>query len=399
MGSTSQDKKLFRFEKRIFVKNIPILYLTTESVNSPIMRTQVVAYVNYLATTEPHFNISLLTYENDESRIFPSKDSHIIYRNNGHFMNIINQIVFVINHGMNYKIIHVRSYPPMFAALISKWLYGVKVVFDPRGLFPDEVYYKNSNTAVYKILKYCVKIFVKYSDSIVTVSDAFRTYYLDKYNVVPNKIVSISTFSKSSENRMSSEDEKTQPAAERIISIVYVGSDDKWQMFSEILDFFSYLHVKDPQKFKFSIITNNLDSVSAAIEAMGMSSNIYVTSVKPDAVYSIISKCDYGIIFRDDNILNRVAAPIKIVDYLFAGLNIIATKNIGDMSDYIVTNEVGHVINKLDHYHYDLAYHYMIEDDGAKKSKSEISAYADSHFSHNKLLKKYTSVYWGLITE
>jgi glycosyltransferase involved in cell wall biosynthesis len=55
-------------------------------------------------------------------------------------------------------------------------------------------------------------------------------------------------------------------------------------------------------------------------------------------------QCDYGIILRANNITNRVASPIKITEYLHAGLKVILSPNIGDYSDLLIQSGYGIIV-------------------------------------------------------
>jgi len=57
---------------------------------------------------------------------------------------------------------------------------------------------------------------------------------------------------------------------------------------------------------------------------------------------------DFGLLFRKDEVVNRVASPTKFSEYALCGLPIIISDNIGDFSDYIRSSGYGYVIRDTD---------------------------------------------------
>jgi glycosyltransferase involved in cell wall biosynthesis len=58
-----------------------------------------------------------------------------------------------------------------------------------------------------------------------------------------------------------------------------------------------------------------------------------------------LAASDIGFMLRDDRNLNRVASPVKFPEYLSAGLAVVSSPNVGDVSELISNNRVGLLIN------------------------------------------------------
>ena len=56
--------------------------------------------------------------------------------------------------------------------------------------------------------------------------------------------------------------------------------------------------------------------------------NYCVISVTPNDVYRYLSACDYGLLFRDKDIINFVSRPTKMLEYQSVGLEIIHNNTI-----------------------------------------------------------------------
>ncbi|AOB33098.1 hypothetical protein AKI39_23615 [Bordetella sp. H567] len=61
---------------------------------------------------------------------------------------------------------------------------------------------------------------------------------------------------------------------------------------------------------------------------------ISVYAARPAEVRSVYSKSNYGILCREAHIINKVACPTKLIEYLsFAVLPIMGTPQVGDFTD------------------------------------------------------------------
>ena len=69
--------------------------------------------------------------------------------------------------------------------------------------------------------------------------------------------------------------------------------------------------------------------------------------VEPKQIRSYLQCCDYGILFREKNGTNIVSSPVKFGKYLSCGLKILISDNVGDYSDLVYKNNLGHVISDL----------------------------------------------------
>ena len=57
--------------------------------------------------------------------------------------------------------------------------------------------------------------------------------------------------------------------------------------------------------------------------------------------------CDYGFLVRGETMTNNVASPVKFGEYMICGLKILISKNLGDYSDVISTNNLGCIITDV----------------------------------------------------
>lgn len=124
------------------------------------------------------------------------------------------------------------------------------------------------------------------------------------------------------------------------VKIVFSGGNGKWQQIEATCELIQNL-----------IETNDacglfLCPPHPSIEALKncFPDFVFQTTLPPSSVHSALLQCDYGIILRENNITNRVASPIKIAEYLHAGLKVILSPNIGDYSDLLIQSGYGIIV-------------------------------------------------------
>lgn len=96
--------------------------------------------------------------------------------------------------------------------------------------------------------------------------------------------------------------------------------------------------------YRFIIMTQEEERANEIVSKLPNSDSVVVKSVLPKDLNLYYSIAHYGFILRDDIVLNRVAAPTKLIEYLSYGLiPIVKTINIGDSVkmgyEYISYNE------------------------------------------------------------
>lgn len=114
-------------------------------------------------------------------------------------------------------------------------------------------------------------------------------------------------------------------------TIVYAGGLYSWQNFNEILQLMKGVKACDPG-IKIKILTKDQEGLKRKCRAIGFPVEQWEgKSCRSEEVRKELEEADVGIILRDDIIVNNVASPIKLGEYLAAGLGIIVSPCIGDM--------------------------------------------------------------------
>lgn len=129
------------------------------------------------------------------------------------------------------------------------------------------------------------------------------------------------------------------------IVLVYSGGQSHYQKIPEMLDLWERL--LDINDLKFLILTNERFGVSCylskRIENFGK--KIKWLSLSRDQVSLHLASADIGFMLRDNRILNQSASPVKFGEYLAAGLAIVSSPGVGEVSAFIRNNELGILIS------------------------------------------------------
>ncbi|HHP7910483.1 glycosyl transferase family 1 [Acinetobacter baumannii] len=117
------------------------------------------------------------------------------------------------------------------------------------------------------------------------------------------------------------------------VEIIYSGNTQAWQNIDLMLH-----SIKEnlSRNINFTILTGELDKFYERIKKHNIDlGSIVITSVKPEELEYYYKRSHYGFILRDDILVNRVACPTKIVEYLNYGIKpIVLSPQIGDFNEY-----------------------------------------------------------------
>lgn len=171
---------------------------------------------------------------------------------------------------------------------------------------------------------------------VIYVSDAMKEYYENKYKVSTKSIVvpCLSEFA----------DSKVENVERIPDSFVYIGGLSVWQCFDEILKLYAKIRT---DKSVFHIITLNTEAARKKVcEIVGDDKNIEIYGITDrNQIPSTLNKFEYGFLIRKNDVVNQVAAPIKFLEYLSCGVNVIMTDAVPSYARLVEDNCVGTVVN------------------------------------------------------
>lgn len=206
------------------------------------------------------------------------------------------------------------------------YLSKAPITLDLHGVVPEEELYMGNKKRSKFFTSIERSIFGRQNLTIVTVTDSMRRYYHNKYPKSKFSSVKYSIFP----SHLTRDKVYSKDSLEKYVNIVYAGNLQKWQNTELMLEYISKIITID--HYRFYILTGEIENMTTLIEKhIGNHKNLQVLSVAPEELEKYYERAHYGFVLRDDIIVNQVACPTKLVEYMHYGLTpIVLSENVGD---------------------------------------------------------------------
>jgi len=244
---------------------------------------------------------------------------------------ILSKVRIIKNIKPDY--IYVRDPFDFFLCFILNFftLTNSQLIYDFRGVAHEEMKFKNSKLWKCKIIEFLEKLAFKKAHFVSCVSQNMRLALVKKFG----ERVNFSVTPCGADFRF-----KKSIVAKEHIDFCYVGGLSKWQQFDEVCK-----TIKKLQQFplaKFHILTNDISLANKKINEYGINKyNLIVTSLGRDDIPSYLKNMDYGFVFRENTFINKTASPIKVSEYVCAGIIPVLTSGVGDFYDLLISKKLG----------------------------------------------------------
>jgi len=199
-----------------------------------------------------------------------------------------------------------------------------KIIIDIHGCVVEElIYYEQEKKIVDKFQKFENEFFPKVK-ALISVSNNMIDFYKNKYPNINTKFINLPIF-----NRFKINDNIIN--SKKNINIIYSGGSQKWQNVDIMIDSIS----KIANNYKVTLLTPDISVFSEKLKKYkNLLEKIEIKTVPSNLLYQEYEKADYGYILRDDIIVNKVACPTKIIEYLNYGIiPIVLQPEIGDFNN------------------------------------------------------------------
>ena len=211
------------------------------------------------------------------------------------------------------------------------------IILDFHGVVPEELEFMNKKfkSFIYNIVE---KIAVSYSKHIIFVTESMENYIANKYKLNNYKSHILNIFSKNVFRTIDANDlnllRNKYKINEDDVVFIYSGNTQKWQNIDLMLSCIS--KIKNVKNYKFIILTGEIEIIKNKLKEFSLSeqNNIIIDTVSPEELGNFYSIAHYGFVLRDEHILNSVANPTKLVEYMWYGIiPIVKFEDLGDYSD------------------------------------------------------------------
>ena len=256
------------------------------------------------------------------------------YRYIKYYQKSVNNII--LTHNIEYIIC--EGLGAAIKAVNSSLLRKKKIIFDCHGTEADEyyLYHKNMMGCLKsKVLKYLENKVVSKCDILITVTEAqYKKWKIRKKNfILPMLPAEHFLNDINLRNRI----RKDFKIGENTNVYVYSGGNEKWQMSDYMLQV--YKKIEDScTDVMLLIFTHDVTEFRKKVKDTGIK-NFRIISVKYEDMPAYLDACDFGFCLRENNIINLVASPTKVLEYISRNVKPILTEYVGENNLAFVINE------------------------------------------------------------
>lgn len=353
-----------------------VLYISYNGMLEPLGRSQVIPYLHQLSDEGVRFTLlsferpaawepdGLLKCKKLEQRL---ADDGIEWRRlRYHKSPSLPATLYDIAAGISFgqalvrrnriEMVHVRSTVPAAIALGLKKLFGIKMIFDVRGLVADEYvdadHWKKASIK-YRLTKSMELRCLAASDGVVTLTESIWTIMKEWPELRERKLAhQVIPCCVDLERFRFDEAARAQRRAELRLEdefvLVYSGSVGGWYLTDKMADFFAALSILRPDAHFLWLTNNGRDQVDAVFRGRGISTDRY--TIKPASsadVPSYLSASDAGISFIKPCFSKLASSPTKNAEYLACGLPLVINSGIGDSDALVLREGVGALVKRF----------------------------------------------------
>lgn len=221
---------------------------------------------------------------------------------------------------------------------------NLQIVFDCHGTEFDEILMRRRN--IKRLLKAYVvkhyeKVAINSSQLLITVTNKqYEKWKIEKKHV-KYPMVPASHFFDIKNYRNEIREELDIPSNSTVF--VYSGGTSVWQMCKETMQLFKEIEERDENAFLL-VMTSGQDIFRKIIDEYQIKQYRILTA-KYEDVPKYLDAADYGFCIRANHIVNNVASPTKILEYLSRNVKPIITDCIGDFSDELGSLNLACIMN------------------------------------------------------
>lgn len=407
-------------------KAIHTLYLSYDGMTDPLGQSQVIPYLAGLS--EKQIRFTLISFEKPDAFQRSGETIQALLQTHGiHWIPltytkrppVLSTIydAWKLRHAVRQimrddpaQIVHCRSY---ITALVGKWAkrtYGIKFLFDMRGLWADErVDGKLWNLdhpvyqAVYRFFKKKELEFLHSADHTVSLTEAAKREILSwpalqgkhiPLTVIPC-CVDLGLFNpeRVTPERLASWRDRLGLQANDFV-VTYVGSIGTWYLLDEMLRFFKKLLTVKPQA-KFLFITRHEHArIREAARELGITGSLIIQPAERDEVPELIRLGQLSVFFILPAYSKMASSPTKQGEIMAMGIPVVCNSGVGDTDEIVKRYQSGYLVENDD-------LDAVIRRIGSNEpvfSEAGIIAGAKDYFSLESGVARYAAIYREMLT-
>ena len=189
------------------------------------------------------------------------------------------------------------------------------------------------------------------ADKVFSVSDILTSYFVKTMSCTASKFFKYPCLSDSDkfffDTSLRERTRNDLGLTDKTLVFIYSGGiKASWHMAGSMFKFFNEMQ-KCNQNVKILLLTKDTSVVERyLLQYPGLRSRIISLYVNNNEVFKYLNAADFGILFRENTIMNNVASPTKFAEYMLCGLPVIISEGVGDYSSYVIEKGVGFLLNE-----------------------------------------------------
>jgi Glycosyl transferases group 1 len=339
-----------------------------------ILRFYISHEISYGVATSQIFNWSTHLYHkgiNTEHLIFYTNQAKLLSMINGsphkircfrssrkpilrdiiYFLTLI-VILLRLTKEKDKIILQTRNNGVTFVLSILKLFFKFKIVYEVRGFGENAITVKTFlGRLKQRIREKRDQKLIRLADKVFCVSNEMKRVIINLYSLAAfeNKFVVFPGVSSSkdfySDEHLRSIVREDHKIGDNSIVLLYSGNlDQPWQVPDQIFKLFKF--IAETIEARLFMITPNVDIVKYYIGKHNIKNgSVFYKNCEYSELNKYYNAADYGLLLRENKLLNRVASPTKFSEYVLSGLPVIITESIIDYSNFVRKNNVGIVVN------------------------------------------------------
>lgn len=391
-----------------------ILYISYDGMLEPLGQSQVLSYLEPLATTRP---IHLLSFEKSEDWARQAERDALRRRIEAAGIQwhprryhkrptalatawdigigILSGLWLVIRHRL--QVVHARSYVAALMALVLKRLTGAKFVFDMRGFWADERVDGGlwpADGRMYRLAKGIERWLLLGADHVVSLTHAavqemLAFDYLRMHSLPVTVIPTCADLGRFA---------LAPGGPDRDgFTLGYVGSAGTWYLFEKAADAIRIAMDMRPDLRLLVINRGEHDYVQDTLSRAGVAQDrVVIRAAGHQEVPALMAGMDAGIFFIKPVFSKQASAPTKLGEFLGCGVPCLGNAGVGDMADILEGEGVGVALRSFDDDSLRAGLARLFALAGAPGIRERCAAAARRHFALEDGVASYAAIYDAL---
>ena len=399
-----------------------VLYISYDGMTDQLGQSQVLPYI--IELSKKGFRFTLISCEKKE-KFEKNKDliRAICSENNIDWQPIayhkwppvfstiwdiyaIRKLALQLHIKKNFSLLHCRGYISSLVGLTFKRKFGIKFLFDMRGLWANEKVDAgawNLNSPIYKkvysYFKNKEKEFLIHSDHIISLTQKGKDELIS-WNIhqsVKNKItvipccVDTSRFNREHLQQKNIESWKQKFSLDNSHQVIsYLGSIGTWYMLNEMLDFYVVWR-KNKKNCRFLFITHEEHStILEAASIRGVEHELILHGASRNEIPELLSLSVASVFFIRPTYSKISSSPTKQAEIMAMGIPVYCNSGVGDTDEIITKSKAGCLVKEFNENEYARS---ISEFEQCTFDKDELRKYAINHFDLTFATNNYFTVY------